>query len=111
MLEALQVVVFALGLTAVCTAFWFVRFFYQSDRGISCAMRWLLSEQIMTGVGTLIFSVNSLAHTYMGYGVERWNSIDPLVAIGLRTAMFSVMIVSTVRLTIEVRKVLEGDDD
>lgn len=111
MLEVLQVLVFLAGLTAVCIAGWFVRFFARCKKSLSVAMKWILCEQIASGVVTLIFSANSLAHTFLGHSSDSWNSINPAAAIILRTIMFSVMIYSTVRLAREVIRIGRSQQD
>ena len=76
-------------------------------------MQLFLCEQIITSIGTLIFSYSSLASAVGGHDYLRWNNISPEWATLIRAMMFGAMLLSTLKLTAEVRKIIaeQGRDD
>ncbi len=104
-LEFFQLIVFLMGLVAVLLAIYFIRFFSRSKKPLSIAMMAFLIEQVLSSAGTMIFSSNSLLATLLGRDPEEWNSIDPWFAILIRFVMFGAMLHSTIRLSVEVKKI------
>ena len=102
-----QFLIFGMGIVAVSLSIYFIRFFskVRKNRSISTAMQLFLMEQIVTAACTLIFSASSLARTIFGTDFQMWNSMDPRIAIGLRFLMFLFMILSTLKLAYEVRRI------
>lgn len=107
MLELSQFFVFGLGAVAVAQAIWFIRFFRGNDSNLSWAMIAFLTEQIISAVGTMAFSVNSLIATITGAPVGEWNSFPAGLAQFIRAAMFIGMIHATGRLAYAVKKIKE----
>lgn len=114
----LQFVIFLLGIAAVLLSGYFIWFFgnYKSQRnsGLRITMQLFLGEQIITSVGTLIFASSSLISAIMGVEYLRWNSLSPELSTFIRAAMFGAMLLSTIKLTQEIRKIAaeqERDDE
>jgi len=111
MLEVLliigQLAVFLLGCRAIHQAGNFIIFFRASKRSLSFAMQKFLVEQIVSAVGTMLFSINSLIGTIQGEDHTEWNNIDPRLAILIRAIMFGFMIHATTSMSYEVKKIIE----
>jgi hypothetical protein len=105
----LQFVIFAMGVASVLLSGYFIAFFsnYKSHRnmGLRFTMQLFLGEQIITSIGTLIFASASLMAAIGGVDYLRWNSLSPEVSTAIRAAMFGAMLLSTLKLTHEVRKI------
>ena len=106
LLFAFQVFTFGLGVTAVVLAVRHMLFFRRSGHHLSRSMIAMLVEQVVSALGTMAFSANSLLATLMELPPDEWNSIPPVVAIVIRDVMFGAMIHSTTRLSVSVQKVL-----
>lgn len=98
--------VFALGVAAVAMSVAFWLFFRRSSTQMAQAMQAFLVEQFVSGVGTLLFSSNSLLATISGVPESEWNNMSPLVAQLIRLVMFGAMLHSTLRLGLVVRRVV-----
>ena len=113
----LQFVIFILGCIAVLLSGYYVAFFSsykkRKNAGLRLTMQLFLCEQIITSIGTLIFSYSSLASAVGGHDYLRWNNISPEWATLIRAMMFGAMLLSTLKLTAEVRKIIaeQGRDD
>lgn len=108
----LQWVIFGMGVAAVTLSFYFIKFFSKAGkhRSLSLAMQLFLLEQVVSAAGVLIFSVSSLSSTLAGVEPELWNTTHPLMAIAIRAAMFSAMLTSTTKLSIEIKKLTTESD-
>ena len=91
---------------AVVLAVRHMLFFRRSGHHLSRSMIAMLVEQVVSALGTMAFSANSLLATLMELPPDEWNSIPPVVAIVIRDVMFGAMIHSTTRLSVSVQKVL-----
>lgn len=98
-----------LGVTAVVLAVRWAVFFSRSDKRIARSMIYMLIEQAVSSVGTLLFALNSLVRTVFGNSVDSWNSIHPVAAMVIRLAMFAAMIHSTLHLARSVKEVIGRD--
>ena len=107
---ALQFVIFALGCLAVLLSGYYISFFSsyrkRKNAGLRLTMQLFLGEQIITSVGTLIFSYSSLVAAVGGQDYLRWNNVTPEVATIIRAMMFGAMLLSTLKLSVEVRKII-----
>jgi hypothetical protein len=105
----LQFLIFLMGVAAVVLSGYFIAFFgsYKSEknRGLRFTMQLFLAEQIVTSAGTLAFASSSLIAAINGAEFLSWNAANPGLAIVIRAAMFTAMLLSTFKLTQEVRKV------
>ena len=110
MLNALQVITFCMGATSFGLAVRFYLFFVRSNHHLSRTMRFFLVEQIVTSLGTLAFSTNSLAATLTGVPESEWNNVTPELAIAIRVAMFGAMIQSTTALSLSVMRVVADNE-
>lgn len=105
----LQFVIFLMGVAAVLLSGYFIAFFnsYKSrkNRGLRLTMQLFLGEQIITSVGTLVFATASLSSAIGGIDYLKWNSLSPELSTTIRAMMFGAMLLSTIKLTREVRKI------
>ena len=106
-----QLAVFLLGCRAIHQAGNFIIFFRASKRSLSFAMQKFLFEQIISAVGTMFFSVNSLIGTIRGEHPSEWNNMNPELPILIRAIMFGFMIHATTSMSYEVKKIIEGQCD
>ena len=106
---ALQFVIFLLGIAAVLLSGYYIVFFAsykkKKNAGLRFTMQLFLCEQVITSIGTLVFSTSSLMSAVGGADYLHWNSIPPSVATLVRATMFGAMLFSTIKLTAEVRKI------
>ena len=100
-----QILIFLMGLFAICQAIRHVIFFSNSRSSLSWTMIAFLVEQVLCSTGTLVFAANSLHSTLTGAKMELWNAIDPMLAVVLRAIMFGAMIHSTSRMSQEIKKI------
>ena len=106
-----QWLILFLGITAVVLSMCFIQFFRtaRKNKRMAFTMQLFLGEQIVTSVGTLLFSINSLASSFCGERISDWNDISPGTAILIRAAMFGAMILSTTKLSMEVSRLSKED--
>lgn len=99
--------ILVMGIIAVALSVYYIRFFSKANgrRNLAFTMQLFLCEQIVTSVGTLVFSISSVVSSTTGRDFESWNAIPPYWAILIRSLMFSAMIISTVKLSIEVARI------
>lgn len=106
MLLVLQVVVFLMGFISLTLSINYMMFFLRVEKKVGRSMVFLMLEQIVSAVGTLMFSMNSLWLAFGGHPGTAWNTMDPLIAISIRMAMFGAMIHSNIHLTLSIKHVL-----
>lgn len=99
--------ILVMGVIAVALSVHYIIFFSKASgrRNLAFTMQLFLCEQIVTSIGTLLFSISSVVSSTMGRDFESWNAIPPHWAILIRSLMFSAMILSTVKLSIEVARI------
>lgn len=111
--HAAQWAIFAMGILAVALSAYYIKFFRAARRRhrLAFVMQLFLVEQIVTSAGTLLFSINSLWVSSTGGEFALWNSISPGYAILIRAAMFSAMILSTAKLSMEVARIASQEGE
>lgn len=111
LLSAFQYAVFLCGVVSLSLAIRFAVFFSSSNHHLSKTMMRFLVEQIVSSLGTLLFSISSLMATITGMPEEMWNATPPLVAITIRMVMFAAMIESTSSLSMSIQRVVTSDSE